>query len=298
MLKNWLKFGVLLLPVLSGCLSHTRKLQQPKLAGPVMDADALQLVEGINRRYAAISSLNATVEFAASVGGAHHGQRTDYTSIRGHILFRKPQMLRVLGLIPVLQTRAFDLASDGTSFTLLIPPKNRAIKGSNSVTKLGKNPFENLRPGIFVDAMIIPNIPPDRIVSLIHESAISQDPKSKQLIEVPEYDLTILGSTTPPMSAAQVQIAKPQRVIRFSRVNLLPVEMDTYNTNGDLLTQVVYGQYQDFNGTEYPSTITIFRPLDEFHVTLTVEKLTINESLADNQFELQIPKGVQVQDLK
>jgi outer membrane lipoprotein-sorting protein len=298
MFKPWLRCGVLLFPVLTGCLSHTRKLQQSRLAGPVMDADAVQLVERINQRYEQINTLNATVDFAASVGGAHQGQQTDYTSIRGHILFRKPQMLRVLGLVPVLQTRAFDLASDGTTFTLLIPPKNRAIRGANSVTKKGKNPLENLRPEIFVDAMLIRDIPPGRIVSLIHESATTQDPKTRQLIELPEYDLTVLSGATPAPLPATVQIANPQRVIRFSRINLMPAELDIYNTSGDLETQVLYSNYQDFGGTLFPATITIYRPLDEFHVTLTVEKLTVNQPLSDDQFQLQIPAGVQVQDLK
>ena len=48
MRRDWLKFLALLLPVLTGCLSHTRKLQQPKLAwrGP-WSADAVQLVEAV-----------------------------------------------------------------------------------------------------------------------------------------------------------------------------------------------------------------------------------------------------------
>ncbi len=49
MRRDWLKLLALLLPVLTGCLSHTRRLQQPVLAGPVLNADVLQLVEGINR---------------------------------------------------------------------------------------------------------------------------------------------------------------------------------------------------------------------------------------------------------
>ena len=48
---------------------------------------------------------------------------------------RKPEMLRVLGRVPVLGTRAFDMVSDGKNFTLWIPSKNKAIKGSNSLKK-------------------------------------------------------------------------------------------------------------------------------------------------------------------
>jgi hypothetical protein len=121
------KLLALLLPVLTGCLSRTHKLQQPKLAGPVQNADVVQLVEAVNHRYAQVNSLTAPVDFSASVGGAHKGKQTDYTSIHGYILYRKPQMLRVLGLVPVLHTHAFDLASDGSNFILVIPPKSQAI---------------------------------------------------------------------------------------------------------------------------------------------------------------------------
>ena len=102
MRRDWLKFLALLVPVLTGCLSHTRSLQKPRLAGTVLNADAVQLVEAVNRRYDAVNSLTATVDFAASVGGAHTGKQTDYTSIHGFIIFRKPEMLRVIGQVPVI----------------------------------------------------------------------------------------------------------------------------------------------------------------------------------------------------
>jgi hypothetical protein len=298
MRRDWLRFVALLLPVLTGCLSHTRKLTQPAQAGPIMNADALQLVAALNLRYAQINSLNATVDFAASVGGARLGKMTDYTSVRGYLLFRKPRMLRVLGLVPVLHTRAFDLASDGTNFTMLIPPRSRAIEGTNAVTKPAANPMENMRPALFLDSMLVQPISPDQIVSVISESETSQNPKTKQLIDLPEYDLTVLSEGTPPAVPGLAKIANPLRVIRFGRINLLPVELDIYNQGGDLETQVIYGPYKDFGGFEFPSTIDISRPLEEFRVVLTIEKLTVNQALGDDQFEMKVPEGYQVEKLQ
>lgn len=295
MRKDWLKLAALFLPVLTGCLSHTRKLQQPKLAGPIMNADVLDLVSGINKRYESVNSLTATADFTASVGGAHQGKQTDYTSFLGYILFRKPQMLRVLILVPVLHTHAVDLASNGTTFTLLIPPKNRAIEGKNSVTKPAANPIENLRPNLFTDTLLIPAISPNEIVSVIHESTTALDRKTKQLIEQPQYDLTVLSELSPAGSPPIPRVAKPWRVIRFSRINLLPTEQDIYNTNGDLETQVAYSSYQDFNGTQFPTNIAINRPLDEFRLTLTIEKVTVNQPLSDDQFQIKLPTGVHIE---
>ena len=49
MRRDGFKLLALLLPVMTGCLSHTRSLQQPKLAGVVKNAEPDQLVEALNR---------------------------------------------------------------------------------------------------------------------------------------------------------------------------------------------------------------------------------------------------------
>jgi hypothetical protein len=298
MRRDWWKLLALLVPALTGCLSHTHKLQQPKLAGVALDADAVQLVEAINHRYDQVNSLTATVEFAASVGGAHKGQETDYTSIPGYILFRKPTMLRVLGLVPVLRTHAFDLASNGDNFTLLIPPRSRAIVGSNAVSKPAANPLENMRPEFFLDAILIHNISPDRIVSLTNSSTTTVDTKNKQLLETPQYELTVLNPGDEGGSPGVVKVFQARRVIKFSRINLMATEQDLYNKDGDMETQVLYGPYQTFNGMPYPSTVTIKRPLEEYRIALTVEKITFNQPLPDEQFESKVPAGYKVQRME
>jgi hypothetical protein len=297
MRRDCFKLLALLLPVMTGCLSHTRSLQQPKLAGVVKNAEPDQLVEALNRRFDQVKSLSATVNFAASVGGSHKGQQTDYTSIQGYIRLRKPQMLRVLGYLPVVRLRAFDLASDGNSFILLIPPKSRAIQGSNAVSVKAANPLENLRPAVFFDSILIQSISADSIVSMTNSSQTTMEPKTKQLIEEPLYDLSVLKPAERSAPPGLPQLSTPLRVIHFSRINLLPTGQDIYNAEGDLETQVTYGPYQDFNGTQFPGTITINRLLDEYRITLTVEKLTENQPLADDQFELKVPEGYKLQKM-
>ncbi len=297
MRRDWFKLLALTLPVMTGCLSHTRSLQQPKLAGVVRNAEANQLVEALNQRYEQVNSLSATVTFTASVGGAHKGQQTDYTSIQGYIRLRKPQMLRVLGYLPVVRLRAFDLASDGKSFTLLVPPKRTVIKGSTDVGTRAANPLENLRPAVFSDSILIRSISADSIVSMTNSSQTTMQPKPKQLIETPQYDLTVSKPDTTSAPAGLPQLSTPLRVIHFSRITLLPTGQDIYNAEGDLETQVTYGPYQDFHGTQFPGTITINRLLDEYRITLTVQKLTENQPLTDDQFLLEVPEGYKVQKM-
>jgi len=297
MRRDWLKFLALLAPVLTGCLSHTRSLQKPRLAGAVLNSDAVQLVEAVNRRYDAVNSLTATVDFAASVGGAHTGQQTDYTSIHGFIIFRKPEMLRVIGQVPVIRTTAFNLASNGSTFTLTIPSKSRAIQGSTSVTTKAANPLENMRPQVFTDAIVIRGIAADRIVTLTTSSTTTLEARTKQLIETPLYDLTVLNPGRLDPAPGLPQVDKATRVIHFSRIDLMPTGQDVYNSEGAPETKVSYGPYHDFSGVSFPSTITIDRPLEEYRITLTVEKVIVNLPLPDEQFEQTIPKGYKVQKM-
>ena len=56
--------------------------------------------------------------------------------IRGYILVRKPDMLRMIGLFPIVRNTAFDMVSDGDRFKLSIPAKNKFYVGSAEVIHL------------------------------------------------------------------------------------------------------------------------------------------------------------------
>ena len=86
-------------------------------------------------------------------------------------------------------------------------------------------------------------------------------------------------------------------MIHFSRIDLKPIGQDVYNSDGAPETKVSYGPYHDFNGVSFPDTITIDRPLEEYRITLTVEKVIVNLPLPDEQFEQTIPKGYKVEKI-
>jgi hypothetical protein len=297
MQRRWWSVGLLaVLPWLNGCLYHTHKVEKTTLAGPVMDASLTQLVNGVNDRYDAISSLTATVDFQATTGGARQGKQTDITPFHGYILLRKPAMLRVLALLPVLRTHAFDLASDGKTFKLVIPPRSRAIVGSNTVTKPSTNAIENLRPDIFLDSVLVKSIEPGRLVYLTETSETHRE--DKKLIETPEYDLHIGEDAPAPDARLQVKVIKATRVIRFNRQTLLPSGQDIYGNDGSVETHVEYGPYKQFGTARMPSTIVIERLREAFRITITVQKVVLNQTLGDEQFVLKIPADYKVQTLE
>ena len=285
-----------MLPWLSGCLYHTHKVEKTTLAGPAMDASVAQLVNEVNDRYSAVNSLTATVDFQATTGGARQGKQTDITPFHGYILLRKPAMLRVLALLPVVRTHAFDLASDGQTFKLVIPPRSRAIVGTNKVTKPSANAVENLRPDIFLDSVLIKAIEPDRLVYLTNTSQTQR--QEKKLVETPEYDLHIGEEDPQATDGLKVHVLKPMRVIRFSRLTLLPIGQDIYDADGGVETHVEYGPYRQFGTAHMPSSIVIQRPREAYQITISVQKVVVNQPLGDEQFVVKIPSDYKVQTLQ
>lgn len=286
--------AALILPVLllSGCLFTTRRLPIPRPPTVTQTVPPQELVDRLNQRWAALQSLNATVEIQASVLKTKEGVAKDYTTFRGHILMRKPELLRVLGQVPVLGTRMFDMASDGKDFTLLIPSKNRAVKGPNALKKKSANQVENMRPGFFFDAMVVRGLEPDDWYGVVSDSETVMDAARKHLFTVPEYILSI--SRHKPDSRQLT----PVRVITFHRDDLLPYQQDLYDSDGNLETQIDYSRYADFGDNKYPSTIVIKRPLEEYQIVLTVDKVVENMTLTDDQFQIKIPEGTQIQSLE
>ncbi len=277
--------------VLNGCLKHTRILEQPQAPSVVLTASADQLIQQLDQRYDAIHSMLATVLIRASVGGAVKGKETDYTSIRGYILLRQPSMLHVLGMLPVIDTRAFDMVSNGTSFTLLIPPKSLAITGTGTVTTPSANPLMNLRPAVFYDSMLIKKVQPDDRVYVTSDTGLVRDPHSHHLVAEPDYELGILRRI------GNGQQLMPERVVHISRTNLLPFQQDEYDNHGILVTRTLYSDYRTFDQISYPTKIVISRPIDGYQLTLTIEKLAFNHPLANDQFQLKIPAGTKIQKL-
>ena len=302
MRRGWLRRlllcpPLLCLPLITGCLYHTRKLQAVKPPGVVMNADATLLASILSRTYDSIQTLSATVDLQASVGGTQKGSVTDYTSFRGFILLRKPEMLRVIGLLPVVRTQAFDLASDGSTFKLYIPSKTEAIEGKNSLTAKSPNQLLNLRPNMFFDSMLIRKIQPNDQVFLTTDNNVVQDPKTKKYIEVRDYLLWFVRAKTGTKGPDTIPELIPERRVRFSSENLQPIEQVVYDQDGKPETVTLYGPLQTFGTEKFPGTITIKRPQEEYQIVMTIQKLVLNQTLKDDQFQLDIPDGVKIQKL-
>jgi len=279
--------------LLAGCslLPTTRKLPVPKAPAIVQTATPQQLVDQLDQRWKALQTLTAKVTIVASQQKPDQGLETTTPSFQAVILLRKPEDLRVYGRVPVLGTPMFDMASDGAHFTIYIPSRKQALTGSNTLHKKSSNALENLRPDFFFDAMVVKGLGPDDFYSVTSDSETIEDPAKKHLLLKPEYILSVLRQKPDTHEDATM------RSIIFDRSTLLPYEQEVYSTDGNLETQVTYSSYQEFNGMQYPSAITIRRPIEGTQLVLTVLSVMQNQPLKDDQFVVTYPPETEVKNL-
>ena len=273
-------------------LPVTRKLPVPKLPSIEQTVTPEALVDKLNQRWSTLKSLNASVEIQPSVYKTKEGLAKDYPTFPGIILMLKPEMLRVYGRVPVIGMRAFDMVSDGSNFTLWVPQYSVAYKGSNTIKKKSANPLENLRPGFFLDALLVRGLERDDEYMVTADSNTAEDAARKHIYSEPEYKLTVMRRK------AGSALLIPIRVVTFHRDDLLPYQQDLYDKEGNLETQVFYSNYQDFGAEKYPAKVEIQRPMDELGVILTVDKVTENPPLTSDSFQLKIPEGTKIQHLE
>jgi outer membrane lipoprotein-sorting protein len=272
---------VLLLASSPSCLVRrriiTRKSGQP--AQTLLTADKERLIKEIADQYAAIQTLNATVDMAPALGTANKGKITEYKDVRAYILFRKPSAIRIIGLYPVVRNKAFDMVSDGSQFSLYLPSKNRFVKGANQIEKPSANKLENLRPQHFLEALLVRPIDTTREQTLI-ENFTDEDNAV--------YKLSVIAPTPggPPVL---------ERELWFDRTGLDLVRQLIFDASGDILTDARYSDWKYYDNVAFPKHIEIERPKDEYGVVITLVKMDINKPVTDDKFQLEQPEGTQLQ---
>ena len=281
-----------MVPALSGCLSHIRIVPKTRPADIVISSSLSQLIKGINAQYDAIQTMNASVGIVATTGGGRIGEEKDSVSFSGFIFLRKPDSLRVILRVPLLGSQALDMVSVGCKWQLWIPPKSRAMDGTCNVEESKEKGLYSLRPAVLFDSLLVHGLSPNEFVSLTSDTRVVEvDSKKKDLVEEPDYDLEILVP-------AENQTLHTVRVIHISRINLRPFQQDVYDAAGNIVTRAFYSDYQKYGDIWYPSKIIMRRPIDQYSLTITITKLTLNQPMADDQFpQLTIPDTVHIEHM-
>jgi len=274
---------------LTGCLFHSHRVEQP-ITVTLKSASCEELIAYVDTQASKVQTMQATVDIDTSVGGERKGKVTKYQAIRGYVLARKPAMLRMIGLLPIVRDRAFDMVSDGREFKLWIPPKNRFVIGRNdSVIPNPTEPLENLRPQHIYDALLLRPIDrPTEIAVCEEETGSTTNPKGQKVVRG-EYILDVIRTGEHPFLS---------RKLVFDRTDLLPHRQLLYDLEGNVQTVAVYENYREDSGINFPWRIEISRPQEEYAITLNLVKLDLNLPLPDDKFVLEQPPGVEVVHLE
>ena len=146
--------------------------------------------------------------------------------------------------------------------------------------------MENIRPQNIYEALLIRRIDPETEIA-VHGERI-RDSARRQ------------GTSR---AAGRLRTHRDQEVreglglsrkIIFGRTDLKPHRQYIYDEDGKVATDARYAEYKDFDGVSFPSRIEIFRPQEEYDITLNMLKVDINKPLTDEQFTLEQPAGAEV----
>ena len=270
----------------AGCMSikTTHDVKKEEIRAQ-MEASEDQLLSSYNEQARAVRTLQATVDLVPSTGSTYSGVIEEYHDVPGFILAKRPATVRVIGQAPVVAKNIFDMVSDGEMFRIFIPSKNTFLVGSTSLARTSKKPIENLRPQHVVDALFWPELPASANVLIEQFDA---DPNRY-------YILTVVRQA----DGGKLEIA---RKIWFDRANLRVSRVQLYGAVGRLDSDIAYSDWQPLAGAPAPATaqtsyahdIHIWRPQDDYKLEIRILKLTVNEEISADRFELAQPAGTEL----
>jgi len=260
----------------SGCAASHKRVIPPEAIRPALIATKAELIARSNQQAQAIHSLNAAVEFEATAGSSYTGVIETYHRVSGFMLAERPALIRVLGQAPVVQKDIFDMVSDGTTFRIFIPSKNKFLVGSNKAEPSGNKPIENLRPQHLLDALFWAEIPSSAPV-LLEEA----DEPPRQF-----YVLTV--------TEARQDVLEVARRIWFDRADLTVARIEIFEPEGKLVSDIRYSDWGPTDKQSFPRRILLRRPHDDYQLEIDIKRVELNTPLSRDRFELAQPPGTEL----
>jgi outer membrane lipoprotein-sorting protein len=290
-LTTRLRISSLLLALLTlisaGCITIKRRHEVKKEEiRPQLDSSEEKLLESYNRQAKVVQSLEATVDLVPTTGTTYTGVIEEYHDVPGFILAQRPATIRIIGQAPVVSKNIFDMVSDGKEFRIYVPSKNSFLVGATAVARPSDKPLENLRPQHVVEALFWPEFPPT--ANVLFEQFDTDTGRY--------YILTQLRSR----ASGKLEIA---RKIWYDRSDLQVSQVQLFGAGGRLDSDIQYSDWQPVapgsdevetaasSGISYARDIHIWRPQDDYKLEIRISKLTLNEPISADRFELAQPDG-------
>jgi hypothetical protein len=278
--------GATVAAICCGCGAvHTPTKVDAKDRRIAKDSTKEELLGKYNSYAESVKSLNLTVELKATTGSKYSSVIDEYHEVKVFLLATRPEHLRMVGQAPVIGKTVFDMASDGETFHVSIPTKNKFIVGKTALERTSEKPIENLRPQHLVDALLWPTV--HKAEAVLFEEFNDENARF--------YVLTVLRG------GYESEIL---RKVWFDRADLQVARIQTYGSKGALVSDAHFANWQPINRdqehlggqaangpTAFPMAIGIERPHDDYKLDLQVTKIALNQELGAERFKLEQPAG-------
>jgi hypothetical protein len=300
----------------SGCASLfgvKQKVKVPPLLTPLSNASTTQLIAEVNR-LASVRSLRGKIDIQfQDTSFAESGLAEKYRTADGTVYLQRPGQIYLKIQAPFVGTNIAEMTSDGERFRVAVLQGDdkfrRFVSGTNSAQykqlpvdsneaankknkgmndKRAVSVLSNLRPQHFTDALLIRPIQPRADSGLVYarseayeEEADTRDRAKKGTRVVRGY--YVLDELSPGGDTG----ARLLRRFWFDRVGGIRLaRLQTYDTNGSLMTDVVYTEPKSFGenaSLTLPSRIEITRPQDLYKLSVTYQ--APESVVIDKQYE-------------
>jgi len=225
--------------------------------------------------------MRATVDMQLSFLNKEQTKRTDLTDVRGFVVAQRPGLSRIQAQYPVTRMKAFDMASDGDSFSVYLVWKNRFFQGDTDLDVRSEKRAENIRPQHIVDPLLIEPARDDEWATLVNEVENRRP-----------YHVVLL------QERLEDNRLRVRRKVWFDRADLRLARLELFNEEGDRMTIAAYEGWQEQNGVPYPTVARISRPIDGYSLTLEFVEPGLNAEIAEGSFDLEPPKNVEVERIR
>jgi outer membrane lipoprotein-sorting protein len=280
----------LFLPVLSalfasllvaGCsASHTTVVKPSGPPVQLQTATKAELVERYNTLANSVKSMNLSVTITLTAGSAYTGVIKQYHQVNGFILAQRPADIRVIGQVPIVGTKIFDMVSDAETFRISMPTEHKFITGPTKLERPSSKPIENLRPQHLMGAIFWDAIP-SRDPVLMEEAGDGGR----------YYVLTAIHRVREGPAEDSGTDWEIAQKVWIDRADLTVARRQTYDPGGKIGSDVAYSGWDTFGDVHYPRQVGLTRPGNDYKLQIGITKATFNETITADRFELKQPEG-------
>jgi len=282
--RIWILLLAFIATQAAGCITIKRRTEIKKdEIPPEMESTEEDLLASYDMQVKEVQSIQATVDLIPSTGTRYSGVIEEYHDVPGFILAERPATVRIIGQAPVVAKNIFDMVANEKEFRIYIPSKNSFLVGPTALIRPSKKPLENLRPQHIVEALFWPEFSPTANVLFEQfDFNVSR-----------YYVLTLLRQA----ENGKFGIA---RKIWYNRSDLRVSRIQIFSPGGKLDSDISYSDWEPVPSvpgapateqTDFARDIHIWRPQDDYKLEIKILKITLNDSISPDRFELTQPSG-------